>query len=125
MITNTGCGIYLAYPRSEGCMIAKGDVDTLVSRRHTKVGITPESFIASGSNYRRDFDNRVKFIPLVEIPAQRLREVEENVLAALASRYRLVGGTRNWFDTQQRDSIISLIYSQLCTAANDPGAQQA
>ena len=119
MINVNGTGIYIAYPRSENVTQVTGGPGSGVNCRYTKVGTTADSFYASGRAYRRAFENQVKFMPLVEIPARHLPYTEEKILAAVAERFPRVGATPNWFDTQDRASIISLIYNLLSPAANE------
>lgn len=117
----TGTGIYIAYPRGEAFKVAHGGPGTLVNCRHTKVGFATDSFHASAINYRKAFDDWVKFIPLAEIPQRDLQQVEKSVMSALDRRYTRVGASRNWFDTQDRASIIAMIYSLLCPTHHEPG----
>lgn len=121
MLPETATGIYIAYPRSEKFKVAHAGPDTLVNRRHTKVGFAAESFLASAKTYRRAFDNRMQFIPLVEVALRDIPAVEKNVMTLMERRFRRVGGSSHWFDTQDRQAIITMIYSLLCPAANDPG----
>lgn len=124
MTTETGAGIYILYPRTDVFRRVHERPDTHINFRHTKVGLTAENFITSGREYRETFGNHFKFIPLVEIQDHLLPGLEEEILAAVASQYPRVGNTRNWFDTEDRASIIALIYKLLTPAANEPNVDQ-
>lgn len=117
----TGTGIYIAYPRSETFKVAHEGPGTLVNCRHTKVGFATDSFDASASKYRQQLDNRVKFIPIAEVAGRDLPQLEKTVLSALDRRYARVGASKNWFDTEDRASIIDMIYSLLCPTHHESG----
>lgn len=121
MLKETGTGIYIAYSRSETLQVANTSPVALVNCRHTKVGFATDSFLASAENCRKDFGNRLKFIPLLEVSPRDIPGLQKNILALLDRRFSRVGAASNWFDTQDRQAIITLIYSLLSTAANDPG----
>ena len=120
MTNENTTGVYIAYSRAEQFRIAHSGPGTLVNRQHTRVGFTTESFAASGREYREAFGNRVKFIPIAEIPRANLQQFEKLVLATVGRAHPRVGASAGWFDTQDRASIISLIYRLLTPAANEP-----
>lgn len=122
MLNDSATGIYLAYPRTEESRVDREGQWTLVNCKHTKVGFAAHSFRASSAQYRRDFDGNVKFMPLAEVPAQDLAEVEQALISKLSSRFPRVSCAANWFVTQDRQSIISMIYAQLTEASRDTAA---
>ena len=77
--------------------------------RHTKVGITKDSFIARENGYKATFDGEVEFVPIAEIAVDRLEELERAILNKVSNQYGKVGRAREWFDTDDRKSLISLI----------------
>jgi hypothetical protein len=124
MSIETKTGVYIAYPRAREFHVAHEGPDILVNNRYTCVGFTRDSFAASGEACRRAFSNRVKFIPLVEIDQEHIPQMKKLVLGTLAREFDSIGNSDHWFDTQNRQAIISLIYRLLSPAANDSGNQQ-
>ena len=124
MTIETSTGVYIAYPRARDFQVAHDGPDTLVNNRYTRVGFTRESFAASGQVYRRAFSNRVKFMPLVDIEPEQIPQVKQLILRTLAREFDTIGASGHWFDTQNRQAIISQIYRLLTPAANDGGDEQ-
>ncbi len=124
MTIETSTGVYITYPRARECQVAHDGPDTLVNNRYTRVGFTRDSFAASGQAYRRAFNDRVKFIPLVDIDRAHIPQVKKLILGTLAREYDTVGDSGHWFNTQNRQTIISQIYRLLTPAANDSGDEQ-
>jgi len=120
MISESSTGIYMAYPRADEFKVAHTGPGTLVNSRHTKIGLAKVSFHASAERYRRTFDDRIKFIPLVEVLPNRIALVEKELMSALGQRHSRVGAAQNWFDTQDRESMISLIYALF--SSSTPGS---
>ncbi len=124
MTIETSTGVYITYPRAREFQVAHDRPDTLVNNRYTRVGFTRDSFAASGRAYRHAFSNRVKFMPLVDIDPEHIPQVKKLILGTLAREYDTIGDSEHWFDTQNRQAIISQIYRLLTPAANDSGEEQ-
>ena len=119
MLNESATGIYLAYPRTEAFRVDREGQWTLVNCKHTKVGFAAHSFSASSAQSRRDFEGDIKFMPLAEVPAQDLAALEQTVISHMCSRYERVSCAANWFVTQDRQAIISMIYALLSDASRD------
>lgn len=119
MVTTKGTGVYIAYPRREKFRVAHTGPGTLVNCRHTKIGFATDSFHSSAANYRKVFNNQVKFIPLAEVAPQELSQLEKKVMSAMKKRFEQVGASHYWFNTQDRAAIIALVYGLLSPAANE------
>lgn len=102
-------GIYVAFPTTTKLKPTYRNHKSMVNLRHTKVGITTDSFRKRSNEYHRTFNNEVKFIPLVAMPAKNLAEVEGEILNVLRSQYSNVGRTKEWFDTDDRENIVNII----------------
>ena len=85
----------------------------MVNCNHTKVGITVKSFASRENEYMDTFGGEVRFIPIAEIPADKLDIIERLILAKVGSRYRTVGNDREWFDTSDRSAIVELVHEVL------------
>jgi hypothetical protein len=111
--SDQGGGIYLAYPTSPALKPIYPGYKTLVNDRHTKVGKVESGFSDGQRRYLEVFDGEVCFRPLREVPLERLRQVEKRVLRELAERYKRVGRAREWFDTDDREAVASLVVSTI------------
>ena len=85
----------------------------MVNNRHTKVGITIKSFISRKREYLGTFDGEVEFVPIAEVPAPQLELLEQIILAKVCEKYRKIGNTREWFDTDDHESIVAIVRSVL------------
>lgn len=92
-------GLYMAYPTTDERKPIFRGYKTMVNRNHTKVGITRDSFAQRQKEYLKTFDGEVEFIPLIEIPKDRLKESEDFVRSALTREFGCVGNAREWFNT--------------------------
>lgn len=102
-------GIYLAYPTTPQLKRIDRNLKTHVNHSHTKVGKTSASFKAHQAYYEKVFDRDIKFEPLAEVPQERMAEVEQEVLSRLGARYSRVGQAREWFDTNDRETVASIV----------------
>jgi hypothetical protein len=114
MISNSSTGIYIAYPTTDTLKRTYRGHKSFVNSRHTKVGITKDSFRSRQSEYMRTFDGEIKFIPLAAISPADLPALETVILTKIRRIFSTVGNTREWFDTQDRESIVKIIDSVLC-----------
>ena len=108
-------GIYIARPTSavlKSIYRAK-NYKTKVNKEHLKIGITKDSFQSRSKCYYDNFDNEVEFIPLVAINRDVLKEVENKVLAQIKIEFNRVGRAREWFDTNDKNRIISILINTL------------
>ena len=108
-------GIYIARPTSavlKSIYRAK-NYKTKVNNEHLKIGITKDSFQSRSKCYYDNFDNEVEFIPLVAINRDVLKEVEAKVLAQIKIEFNREGRAREWFDTNDKNRIISILMSTL------------
>ncbi len=76
-------GVYIAFPTSETMKPIYRGSKTKVNSRHTKVGITTDSFATRDSEYAKTFDGEVTFTPFASVPANRLKVLEDRILAAI------------------------------------------
>ena len=74
-------GIYMAYPTTTELKPTYRKHKSLVNLNHTKVGITTDCFRKRRNEYHRTFNNEVEFVPLLSMPANKLAEVEGEILA--------------------------------------------
>ena len=102
-------GVYIAFPTSETMKPIYRGSKTKVNSRHTKVGITTDSFATRGSGYAKTFDGEVTFTRLAAVPANRLKALEDRILATVARRFHRVGSAREWFDTDDREAITEIV----------------
>lgn len=102
-------GIYLAYPTTTQMKRIDRNLKTRVNDCHTKVGKTSSSFKGREAYYKKVFDGEVRFEALAEVPRERMREVERNVLDKMSLRYARVGRAREWFNTDDRETVASIV----------------
>ena len=102
-------GVYLAYPTSSQLKRIDRNLQTRVNHSHTKVGKTSSSFQVRRAYYEKVFGGEVRFEPLAEVPPERMAEVEREVLHRLSLRYSRVGHAREWFSTDDREAIASIV----------------
>ena len=102
-------GVYLAYPTTSQLKRIDRNLKTHVNRCHTKVGKTSSSFKTRQAYYDKVFGGQIRFEPLVEVPRERMVEVEQNVLHKMGLRYSRVGHAREWFDTDDRETVASIV----------------
>ena len=102
-------GIYSAYPTtSELKPIFKG-FKTKVNNNHTKVGKCEIGFLGREKNYQTTFDKEVEFHPVVILKKVEDLDVEKDVINVLKERYKKVGFAKEWFDTDDHESVIKII----------------
>jgi hypothetical protein len=106
---SSATGVYIAYPTSHTMKPIYRGLKTMVNDRHTKVGITKDSFASRSRVYEQTFDGEVVFLPIAEVPAHLLDELERHILLAMERRYQKVGRAREWFDTNHHDTVTSLV----------------
>lgn len=121
MINNNSTGIYIAYPTTDTLKRTYRGHKSFVNSRHTKVGITKKSFGSRHSEYMRTFDSEIKFIPLAAISPEDLPALEAAILAKLRGEFSNVGNTKEWFNTNDRESIVKMIDSVLCESRLSTG----
>lgn len=109
-------GIYLAYPTTSQLKHIDRNLKTRVNHFHTKVGKTSSSFKVRQAQYEKVFDKEVKFEPLAEVPPELIAEVEQEILSRLAVRYSRVGYAREWFDTDDRETVASIVRDAVADA---------
>ena len=104
-------GIYLAHPTSpELKSIYKAkDYKTKVNNQHTKIGKADSSFAKAMSRYRSSFDGEIKFIPIASMDKQALGIVEDAIKVEMNSRFKRLGRSREWFDTDDRKQVRDVI----------------
>jgi len=102
-------GIYVACPTTGEMKPIYRGAATWVNNRHTKVGITKKSFAARRAYYEKVFGGEVEFTPLAEVPSHLLDGLEREMLLALSRQFRKVGNAHEWFDTDDRETVISLV----------------
>ncbi|MDA1228841.1 MAG: hypothetical protein O3A33_12920 [Chloroflexi bacterium] len=105
-VENTG--FYIAYPTTAELKPIHKQNKNTVNCFHTKVGITHD-FEKRAAAYHRTFGGEIVFKPIVHIEPARLIELEGLVKAEVSSQYNRVGTTREWFDTAERDQIVSIV----------------
>lgn len=108
-LSNSGIGVYIAYPTTSVLKPIYRKLKTHVNDEHTKVGITTDSFAAREREYRNTFQGEIVFVPLAEVPASRLMEIEKLLLGELCVRYERVGSAREWFNTREREEISKIV----------------
>ena len=108
-------GIYIAIPTSAvlKSIYRAQNYKTEVNNEHLKIGITKDSFQSRSKCYYDNFDNEVEFIPLVAINRDVLKEVEAKVLAQIKIEFNRMGRAREWFDTNDKNRIISILINTL------------
>ena len=108
-------GIYIATPTSNTLksIYRAQNYKTQVNNEHLKIGITKDSFQLRSKCYYDNFDNEVDFIPLVAIDRNKLKEIENKVLNRIKDEFTRVGRAREWFDTNNKARIISILISTL------------
>lgn len=111
-------GIYMAYPTTEELKPTYRGHKSFVNCRHTKIGITKQGFEARRSSYHKTFDGEVAFRVIAEVPPERLDSIERKLLTELRRRYPLVGTTREWFHTDDRQTILRIVNGVLDGFAN-------
>ena len=121
MINNSSTGIYIAYPTSKVLKRTYRGHKSFVNNRSTKVGITKKCFSSRQAEYMRTFDGELRFIPLAAISPHDLPAIENTILAKLRMEFSNVGNTKEWFDTQDRESIVKIIDSVLCESGLSTG----
>lgn len=99
----------MAYPTTDILKPIYRGLKTKVNSSHTKVGITTDSFKKRGSEYSKTFDGEVKFLPLADIQPELLADLERKILSALCARFSKVGSAREWFDTNDHDSVSEIV----------------
>ena len=108
-------GIYIARPTSavlKSIYRAK-NYKTKVNKEHLKIGITKDSFQSRSKCYYDNFDDEVEFIPLVAINRDVLKDVENKVLIQIKEEFKTVGKAREWFNTNDKNRIISILMNTL------------
>jgi len=108
-------GVYIAYPTSPilKSIYRPKNYKTKVNDQHTKVGIASDSFRSRKSSYLGNFDNEVKFIPVVFVDREFLDAVEKLIITVLWSNFSRVGRAREWFCTSDRQRISDIIAKTL------------
>lgn len=114
-----GTGIYLAFPTSSmlKSIYPQKQYKTMVNDQHTKVGIAEDSLRARKLNYLKTFDNEVKFVPIAFIEREFLEFIEGRIILELRSRFSIVGKSREWFHTSDRQKMIEII-SRILSESN-------
>ena len=110
-VNRSRTGIYMAFPTVPVLKPIYRKLKTQVNNQHTKVGITTDSFANREREYKKTFNQEVEFIPLVEVPSERLHQIESVLLFALTKRYAKVGRAREWFNTTDRETIAEMVMS--------------
>lgn len=111
MISKQSTGVYIAYPTSSELKPTYRGHKSQVNNRHTKVGITVKSFESREREYRVTFGGEVEFIPLVEVPAVKLKELEKVLIMKVREHFQTVGSTKEWFDTDDRETLMAIVKS--------------
>ena len=109
MIDWSATGIYIAYPTTDVLKLTYPGHRTYVNHKHTKVGMAKRSFRARAADYKQVFQGEIEFVPVALVHREFLSTMETYVLAELLTRYKTVGYTQEWFDTDDRRSIVSLL----------------
>lgn len=110
-ISGNSCGIYLAYPTTLEFKPVYRGYRTLVSSGDTKVGIALRSFAARERQYITTFHSEVVFLPILELPAQELRQFEKQLLDLAKLKYPRSGSAREWFRTTDRQGLAEIVWS--------------
>ena len=113
VIDKQGTGFYIAYPTTTELKPIYRGLKTMVNNRHTKVGVTVKSFLSREREYLGTFGGEVEFVPIAEVPASQLELLEQIILDKVCEKYRKVGNAREWFDTDDRESIVAIVLSVL------------
>lgn len=108
-------GLYIAYPTTSVLKVTYPGHRTQVNQQHTKIGMAKRSFQARRLEYNRTFTGEVQFIPLAVVNRNCLSAIEAHVLAALQANYKTVGFAKEWFDTDDRHSLVSQLSSLAST----------
>lgn len=116
MIDKRSTGVYIAFPTTAELKPTYRGHKSQVNNRHTKVGITIKSFESREREYRVTFGGEVEFIPLVEVPSEQLKELEKVLLMKVREHYRTVGSTKEWFDTDDRKTLMVIVKSVFGTS---------
>ena len=109
-------GIYISYPTSTELksIYRPKNYKTMVSSKHTKVGIAKDCFEARSKGYYSNFDNEVIFTPLAIIQdISALIVVEQFVLSQIRSEFTRVGRAREWFNTDNHKRIKEIVAQSL------------
>ena len=103
-------GIYIAYPTtSELKPIYKG-YKTRVNNNHIKVGKCENGFLDREKDYQGTFHNEVEFHPIVILnTVDNVITLEKLLVPVIKERYKRVGFAREWFDTDDHESVIKII----------------
>jgi hypothetical protein len=118
-IQSHAIGVYLAYPTAPVLKPIYRKLKTQVNDEHTKVGVTRVSFAVREREYKNTFQQEVKFVRLVEVPAHRLAEVEAAILYELGARYQRVGKAREWFHSKEHTEIAATVLAVVCRVLQD------
>jgi hypothetical protein len=102
-------GIYIAYPTSSEFKPIYYKFKTKVNNNHTKVGKCENGFLGREKNYQKTFDNEVEFHPIVILNTKEDVQIEKELIQVLKERYKRVGFAREWFDTDDHESVIKII----------------
>jgi hypothetical protein len=107
-------GIYIAYPTTSELKLIDAGLKTKVNNNHTKIGKTENGFAGREKNYMKTFDNEVEFYPIIIFEKKDdLRMAEDKIKSCLKGVYKRVGHAREWFDTDDRESVIKIITNSL------------
>lgn len=104
-------GIYIAYTKSK-VPVSIWKVQkykTMVDFRHTKVGITEKSFLSRRSGYQRNFGTDLVFNPIAIVNKDYLKKIEKVYLKIISKKYKTVGKTTEWFDTDNRKDLKEIV----------------
>lgn len=111
VVNRLATGVYMAFPTTSVLKPIYRKLKTQVNDRHTKVGITIDSFAVREREYKKTFGGEVEFVPLAEVPAQLLAAIESKVLEELCARFQRVGHAREWFSTTEREVVAEIVLS--------------
>ena len=98
-------GLYMAYPTTSELKPIANGYQTMVNDQHTNIGMTTVSFSDRKQGYLDTFDGEVEFIPLVEVPADQVKQLRDEILLELGKRFTRAGNSTQWFETNQRDEF--------------------
>lgn len=105
----TQTGVYIAYPTTVVAKPIYRGLKTQVNCAHTKVGITIASFAARKRDYLNTFGGEVEFLPIIAVPAERLAQVEREILLEMNARFARVGRATEWFNTADREAMRTVV----------------
>jgi hypothetical protein len=100
-----GIGVYIAYPTTDVMKFTYVNSRTRVNNLNTNVGFTKDSFIKRKSEYLNTFGGEIHFKPISEVSLNEFDQKRDAILKSIRAKYRLVGTTKQWFDSDDRHAI--------------------